>query len=187
MIDNSPDFQRFRVFSGPGASGNSAAVTLLEKPLSDGQMLSCSLGQAPATAVFLRALGPNEYRVRWFGAGQEIHRCGHGALAAAEFLRRRQGSQAFSGKLMSQRGEPFPLSADASGPCRVQLRPLSLGSTGQSRELQSLCGAVAAAGSAGEAGYAVVDLASQQAVIQFDFAPRMAAALNGAALIVASD
>lgn len=80
-------YKIFQVFSNEelGYKGNTAAVVLLENPMSAElmQSIASNLNQ-PATA-FLWRFGSN-WHIRWFAPDEEIILCGHGAFAAFAFL-----------------------------------------------------------------------------------------------------
>jgi len=67
--------------------GNCAAVVLLQHPLQDQEMLDIAKGLAQPATSFLIHEKDNNYAIRWFAPSTEIGLCGHGTLAAAQFLK----------------------------------------------------------------------------------------------------
>lgn len=72
-------------FTNRPFSGNPAAVTLLEKELSERAMQNVALELNLSETAFL-FFTDGKYQIRWFTPNSEVELCGHATLASAHFL-----------------------------------------------------------------------------------------------------
>lgn len=79
------NFKLYHVFTGQNALGNPAAVMLLDSLPSFEQHLE--FNSPCKTRVYLSHQHANRYDISWMNDANQISRCGHGTLAAAEFLK----------------------------------------------------------------------------------------------------
>jgi predicted PhzF superfamily epimerase YddE/YHI9 len=97
-IKNKTEFTPFQVFTGTHAQGNTAYVSLADtlptsiNTISDAYNIDL---QPDVTYVFLESIHTNEYAIRWFCNNIMIQRCGHGTLAAAQYLQSRFPSDCY--------------------------------------------------------------------------------------------
>jgi predicted PhzF superfamily epimerase YddE/YHI9 len=179
----------YRVFSGPQANGNIAAVSFCSQQ-QDPRSLSKELfvNRLPNNAV-LSLLSPRtagEFYVRWFDYHGDIQRCGHGAFAAAAYLHGHNKLVETTAVLHSHVGERFYVGADGS---EYTLTLPDYGTPTQNERgqiLASLCGATDMISLGGEAGYIALKLGSVAQLARFNPHPHIMQHCENASLIVAT-
>lgn len=180
---NALDFQRFRVFAAAGATGNIAAVTLLEKAIPFWGLRQISRSQVAPTTVFLLPLAEKQFRVQFYGRQGKILRCGHGALAAAAWLRQHSGNDHFSAELIGDRRERFTIEAKRDQ-CSVDFAPCTVHRNEQTRLLEKLCNGIDAACTAKRSGYYICELSHRRDITGFSLSEAAVKLLANSSLIV---
>jgi len=103
--------------------GNTAAVVLLETPLSEIKMQEVAADfNQPATTFLWPDQQQNTFDVRWYAPDAEIDLCGHGSLAALAFLSSiRENSERF---ILQYRNGKIEGGLDSNGMCTMDMEAI---------------------------------------------------------------
>ena len=101
-------------FADAPYAGNSAAVCVLESPLSDARMQALAVENNLSETAFLQRAGEG-FEIRWFTPGNEIDLCGHATLAAAYVVFEQLGWPRSEVVFDSPRSGPLPVRRERAG------------------------------------------------------------------------